>query len=172
MSLWQRLFRPLEDERAALRPLWARIVAEAREPHWYAERQVADTKAGRFDMLSLVTALVLVRLEREEAASASIARLTELFIADLEGQLRQEGIGDPTVGKRIGELMGALGGRIGALREALAAPDEAALVEAVARNVTFSGEERPELLSEGLRALANRLAAADAAALLAGEIAP
>lgn len=172
MSLLQRLFRPKEDERAPLRPLWGWIVTMARDPHWYAECGVADSPAGRFDMLSLVTALALIRLEADEEGQLRTARLTELFVEDLEGQLRQEGIGDPTVGKRMGGLISALGGRIGALREALASADDAPLVEAARRNATFAGEERPELLAPGLRALHLRLAATPLAGLLAGELAP
>lgn len=172
MSLLQRLFRPKEDERAPLRPLWARIVTLARDPLWYTECGIADSRAGRFDMLSLATALVLLRLENDEDGQLRTARLTELFVEDLEGQLRQEGIGDPTVGKRMGGLISALGGRTGALREALASSADAVLVEAARRNATFAGEERPELLAPRLRALHRRLEATPLDRLLAGELAP
>src|SRR5688572_10356757 len=70
-------------------------------------------------MVAAVTALVLLRLEAEgDAAREASALLTEIFVADMDASLRQIGIGDYVVGKHIGRLMGALGGRLGALREA------------------------------------------------------
>lgn len=170
MAWLERLFGKREDQSAALAPLWTRIVGIAREPEWYARCGVADSKEGRFDMVSLVTALVMLRMEREAALIPASARLTECFIEDMEGQLRQEGIGDPTLGKRLADLMGALGGRIGALREALAG-DEAALVESVARNVTFAGTSDPAGVAARLRALAQTLDATAGEELLAGNIA-
>ena len=58
----------------------------------------------------LVLALVLLRMEREEALIAPSVLLSKLFIEDMDGQMRQSGVGDLVVGKRMGKLMGALGG--------------------------------------------------------------
>ena len=170
MTTWlSRLFTPRPDRLAPLRPLWARIVELAREPGWYAKGGVADTVTGRFDALTMVTGLVMLRMEREPELLAPSAQLTELFVADIEGQLRQQGIGDPTLGKRMGKLVGALSGRIGAYREAFAA-DETALVEAVRRNVTLTEGTDPALVAAELRVLAGQLEQLSAAQLLAGEI--
>ena len=57
-----------------------------------------------------------------EAATASV-RLTERFVTDMDGQLRESGIGDIGVGKHIGKMMAMLGGRLGAYRDGLAAGD-------------------------------------------------
>ena len=119
MNLLSRLFGKRPDEREALRPLWQRVVELARARAWYARLGVADTMEGRFDMVSLVLAAVLLRMEREPELAESQARLTELFVDDMDGQLRQNGIGDPTVGKHVRKLVTTLGGRLGALREAL-----------------------------------------------------
>lgn len=170
MAWLERLFGKRVDERAAMQPLWQRIVGIAREPEWYARGGVADSKEGRFDMVALVTALVMLRMEHTPQLVAASARLSECFIEDMEGQLRQEGIGDPTLGKRLADLMGALGGRIGALREALPG-GEAALVEALTRNVTFTGEGDPALVAARAQELAETLAGLSDSALLAGEIA-
>ncbi|WP_204310223.1 ubiquinol-cytochrome C chaperone family protein, partial [Enterobacter cloacae] len=62
--------------------------------------------------------------------------LTEVFIDDMDGQLRQIGIGDIVVGKHVGKMMGMLGGRLGAYREALAA---GGFDEALVRNL-YRGE--------------------------------
>ncbi len=169
MSLLSRLFAPRPDPAAALGPLWHRVVGIAREPGWYAKGGVADTVAGRFDMLTLALATVLLRMEREAALIEPSVRLTERFVTDMDGQLREQGIGDPALGKRMGQLVSALGGRLGALREAFAA-DEPALVEAVRRNVTFGASGRPERIATELRTFAGQLDALPAAALLAGEI--
>ena len=67
MSFLQKFF-PDKRQRAALAPLYAAIVAEARDPFWYREGQVPDTIDGRFDMVAAVTALVLLRLEAEGEA--------------------------------------------------------------------------------------------------------
>lgn len=167
MRLLERFFSGRRS--GDLGDLWHRIVAIAREEHWYAERDVADTVEGRFDMVSAVTALVVMRMGDEDDAEGA-ARLTELFIDDMDGQLREAGVGDLVVGKSMGKLVSALGGRIGAYREGLAASDEV-LAQAADRNVTRndgSGSAVP--LAQGLRRLWTDICAAPYAGLLKGEI--
>lgn len=133
MSLLQRIFGE-RKERAALDPLYRAVVAAGRDPFWYVEGQVPDTLDGRFDMVAAITALMLLRLEAEGPAARSDAvLLTEIFVDDMDGTLRQIGIGDYVVGKHVGRMMGALGGRLGAFRAA----DEAGTgyAEAVRRNI-------------------------------------
>ncbi|MXP42101.1 hypothetical protein GRI75_10660 [Altererythrobacter soli] len=170
MNLISRLFRSAPDPRERLRPLWHRIVALSREPEWYEECGVADTVPGRFDMITTVLALVLLRLERDESTSADTALLTELFVDDMDGQLRESGIGDVVVGKHMGRLMAALGGRIGAYRDALAATDNAALEEALGRNVTLLEGRDPAALAVRLRELEAQLRETSSEDLLAGRI--
>lgn len=160
MNLLTRLLGLERDPRERLRPLWHRAVAEARNPHWYATCGVADTLDGRFDMVSSVLAIVMLRTERDDAHSQDAARLAELFVEDMEGQLREAGFGDPAVGKRMGKLMSALGGRMGAYRSALAQGDREAMTAAARRNITFvDGEAQPGLVADGLTGLSQRLAA-------------
>ena len=116
MGLIARLLGRKADDHAAVRPLWAEAVRIARTPDWYARGGIADTIPGRFDALSLVMALILLRMERSDALRAEPARLTELFVTEMDGTLRQQGVGDLVVGKRVGKLMSALGGRIEAYR--------------------------------------------------------
>lgn len=171
MSLLSRLFGKPVDDRAHVRPLWHRVVELAREPEWYARHGVADTVAGRFDAVTLVLVLVLLRMEREEELIAPSVRLTELFVDDMDGQLRQSGIGDLVVGKHIGKLMGVLGGRLGALREAFAQGDQA-MAEAVARNMTLTEGANPAGIAAEAMALARHLDTLSGKDLLAGAIAP
>ena len=170
MPILRRLFVRKPDPREVLRPLWHRVVEISREPEWYAECGVADTVSGRFDMITAVLSLVLVRLERDRDCTAESALLTELFVEDMDGQLRESGIGDLVVGKHIGKLMASLGGRLGAYRVALAAKGDHVLEDAVLRNVTLAGEPGPEALAKRLRALSVQLAEETTADILAGRI--
>ena len=110
MSFLTKIFGRTPDPKAEFVPLYRAVVAIARQPQWYADCGVADTEEGRFDMLSAALALVILRMEASADLRPSAALLTELFVEDIEGQLRQQGIGDPTLGKRMGKLMSALGG--------------------------------------------------------------
>ena len=170
MSFLQRIFGRT-DRRGRLAPLYRAIVERAREPGWYREGQVPDSVDGRFDLLAALTALVLLRLEAAgEAGREPAILLTELFVADMDASLRQIGIGDYVVGKHVGRMMGALGGRLTALR---AAEDREALTAVVERNI-FRGEPPSD---EKLTSVAGRLDAFRAAltttpleALLAGGL--
>jgi cytochrome b pre-mRNA-processing protein 3 len=155
-------------DRSALMPLYDAVVAEARRPEWYTRAAVPDTMDGRFDMVMLVLSLVLIRLEREgEAGQHPSALLTEVFVDDMDGTMREIGFGDLVVGKRVGGMMSALGGRLGAYRdgdrrEALVRnlyrdtpPDDATLTAATAM----------------VDALGARIDAVPLDALLAGSIA-
>jgi cytochrome b pre-mRNA-processing protein 3 len=154
-------------------PLYNAIVAEARLPHWYRDGQVPDTLDGRFDMVSSVLALVLLRLEAlGEPARAPSARLTEIFVADMDGQLRQHGIGDLVVGKHVGRMMSQLGGRLAAYRDGFA--DGGDLAGSIARNIYRGAEVPPgasRRVESNLRSLAAGLAERDLATILAADIA-
>ena len=128
-----------------------------------------DTLDGRFDMIAALTALVLLRLETEgEATRGASVLLTELFIDDMDSSLRQIGIGDYVVGKHVGRMMSALGGRLGAFREA-----KDGLGEAVRRNVFHDAPPSGEAVASvaaRLEAFRSALAAADVSSLLAGGL--
>lgn len=112
----RKLFASTPDPREARRPLWNAVVTAARAPHWYADGTVPDTLDGRFDMISLILSLVLHRIDEDPAQTLPGVELTELFVNDMDGQMRQIGFGDMVVGKQIGRMVGALGGRLGAYR--------------------------------------------------------
>lgn len=167
MGVWDRLFG--RKQRDALVPLYNGVVLEARRPDWYLTGQVADTLDGRFDMVAAVLSLVLLRLEDEgESGRAPSVWLTEIFVEDMDGQLRERGIGDVVVGKHVGRMMGALGGRLGALREAFAGGD---LNGAIERNIyrgAVPSESARAMVRNGLTDLRKRLAATPAADLIGG----
>ena len=170
MSFLGRLLGTSRDPREEWRPLWHEVVRVSREPEWYAQCDVADSIDGRFDMISVVLSLALLRMERDEALAPATAYLTELFVEDMDRQLRETGVGDLMVGKNIGKLMAALGGRLGALRETLATSDDAPLAEALARNVALVGDAAPRALAARVRLMHYELATADAVQLKAGRL--
>jgi len=173
MRLMQRLFRPVADRRTALLPLYRLIVAEARRPDHYAAGGVPDTLDGRFAMVAHVLALVLLRLEREgDTHREASALLTECFIADMDGTLREMGIGDVVVGKQIGKMMGALGGTLGALRQAFADAGRNGLSDALARNLYAGTPPAAAMLADEQARLEQLQAALEEmaeTALIAGE---
>lgn len=166
----RRLLRAPADPREAVRPLWHQVVALARQPLWYAECGVEDTVPGRFDMITAILSLVVLRMENERELQEPSAHLIELFVEDMDGQLRELGINDVVVGKHMGRLMSTLGGRMGAYRDGLAAADDPQLVDAVRRNISLRDDAPVERLAEELRRFAVSLAARDDDDLLAGRI--
>lgn len=167
VSVIARLFRP--DPREALRPLWHAIVERSRDPAWYREGGVADTVAGRFDMIAAILAIVLLRIEPEADTAGQQVLLTELFVADMDAQLRQTGVGDPVIGKHVGRLVSALGGRLGGFRTALP-HGGAEWTAAVERNVSLRDGAAPDTLATGLLRLSHALAATSTPTLLGGEL--
>jgi cytochrome b pre-mRNA-processing protein 3 len=168
-SFLQRLFGRA-DPKAGLMPLYQAVVAQGRQPHWYIDGAVPDTLDGRFDMIVAVLAQVLMRLEQQGGTQESVW-LTELFVDDMDGQLRQEGIGDVVVGKHIGRMMSALGGRISAYRAALAG--EADMADALRRNLYRGAPVSDAALAhvEGaLRERWTRLGCLTRDAMLAGDL--
>lgn len=170
MSFFQRIFGGTR-QREPLQPLYHAIVAKGREPAWYREGQVPDTLDGRFDMVAAILSLVLLRLEAEgETARDQSVLLTEIFIKDMDAELRQLGVGDYVVGKHIGRMMGALGGRLTAVRAGRAA---GSLDEAVARNIFHDAPPSAAALAfvaGGLGHFGSALDAVPAADLLAGRL--
>ena len=152
-------------------PLYNAVVQAGRQTHWYADGAVPDTLDGRFDMIAAILSLVLLRLERAADRKQESVWLTEIFVDDMDGQLREIGIGDVVVGKHIGRMMSALGGRISAYRAALAG--EADMTDALRRNLYRGAPVSDAALAhvEGaLRERWTRLGCLTRDAMLAGDL--
>jgi cytochrome b pre-mRNA-processing protein 3 len=139
----QRLFRE-RPAAAAGRGLYAPLIEQARRPAFYVEGRAPDTTTGRFELYSLHLALVTRRLRGEDgfAAEASQA-LFDTFLSGLDDGLRELGVGDLTVPKKMRKLGEALYGRFRGYDAALAddaAPD--ALAAMLGRTV-YAGVEAP-----------------------------
>jgi cytochrome b pre-mRNA-processing protein 3 len=172
------LFRPKAIDPADT--LYLAVVAKARVPAFYLDAHVPDTVEGRFEMILLHLALVFHRVRNEDEAAKRIAqRVVEAFFTDMDRSLREMGIGDVSVPKKMKKLGQAYNGRSMAYIKALDADDAEALAAAICRNVMACepGTETAEAL-EGSAAIADyalatmtRLASRPVAELLAGEIA-
>jgi cytochrome b pre-mRNA-processing protein 3 len=166
---WLNALLGRRDETALA--LYTAVVREGRQPHWYAQGLVPDTIDGRFDCIATVLAVALLRLEQDADGVEAAARVTERFVEDMEGQIREAGLGDVVVGKHMGKLMAMLGGRLGAYRDGFAGGDlDGALLRNLYRGA-HPGEAALAHSRTALLAWRDRLAATPLDALLAGEIA-
>jgi len=130
MIWWRRT--PLET---TIDGLYGTIVAQARLPIFYTDYGVPDTVEGRFEMLVLHQALAARRIARETATSQLGPVLFDRFCRDLDHNLREMGVGDLTVPKRMRVFGEAYFGRARAYDQALSARDHEACAQALARNV-------------------------------------
>jgi cytochrome b pre-mRNA-processing protein 3 len=160
--------------RSAARALYERAVSQARHPAFYASLAVPDTLDGRFDMVALHVFLLLHRLRGEGEGGARLAQaLFDTMFEDMDDSLRELGVGDLGVGRRVKVMARAMYGRIAAYQAGLEA-GASALEDALARNLYRNapvGAGPLAALGRYLRREAAALAAAPAAALLAGEMA-
>ncbi|MEM6414293.1 MAG: ubiquinol-cytochrome C chaperone family protein [Pseudomonadota bacterium] len=108
---------PIEEKAIAL---YERIVEAARRPEFYTIGQAPDTVEGRFEILSLHVYLTLRRLKNDgEAGKALSQKVFDVFFKNMDDSLRELGVGDLTVGKKIRAMAEAFYGRTGAYEVAL-----------------------------------------------------
>lgn len=129
-------FRARRQRRDAAVAAWHKIVEAARAPYVFTEWQVEDTLDGRFDSIALHTFLVLKRIRATGREGEALGQaLFDLMFTDFDQALREMGIGDMGVGKRVKEMATAVLGRIAAYDKALEGDDRAMLEEAIHRNL-------------------------------------
>ncbi len=169
-SLFNRWRTPANE----VEPLYTALVAEARRPAWYVEGGVADTLDGRFAVLASLVALAILRLEdgRESAVRGSVA-LTESFISDMDAQMREQGFGDPSIGKQVRSMVGALAARVDRWRHARGGEvDWADAVRfSIYRDVLPPDETAATFAAETLRRIDEGMAGTSDEALLKGVLA-
>jgi cytochrome b pre-mRNA-processing protein 3 len=152
--------------------LYGAIVAQARSVAFYADYRVPDTVEGRFDLIVLHLVLLLHRLgRRQEVARGLGQELFDRFCRDLDANLREMGVGDLAVPKRMQAFAEAFYGRQAAYLAALEAADQRVFEKALARNIFPAGEEAgaAQLARYG-RAAVTGLDAQDDGALSRGEV--
>jgi cytochrome b pre-mRNA-processing protein 3 len=168
------LFRRGADERTVA-ALYGSIVAQARQPAFHLQAGVPDSVEGRFELVALHAWLVMRRLTRDgQLAEALNQRLFDFMFADLDVNLREIGVSEMRVGKKVKELAEHYYGRATAYEAALRpdAPD-GALSAALDRNLYGSVLPDPlqvQAMARYVRAQATFLEALPSAELLAGRL--
>lgn len=140
------IMRKRRARRENARSLYRRLVEQARSVEFYTEFGVSDDVDGRFDMILIHTFLVLNRLQNEGHEAKDLAQ--DLFGAlteNLDIALREMGVGDLSVGKRMKGMARAFYGRMDAYQVPVSQGDEAALAEAIGRNLFREREVAPGL---------------------------
>lgn len=145
----QRLFKRKVNSSAAL---YDAIVAAARQPEMFITHDLPDTLDGRFDVLVLHLFLVLERLKSEPEHIKQ--DLIDYFFLEMDRNLREMGVGDVSVGKKVRKMAEAFYGRIKAYSSSLEL-DKAALAESLQRNI-YAGIKNPKAAGLALWVIAAR----------------
>ena len=131
----QNLFRPRTSARLG-EPLYDLAVRQARQPGFYTALGVADRIDARFELYTLHVLLLVLRLRDEGEQGAEVAQgLFDVYVSALDHALRELGVGDISVGKKMRKLGEALYGRMTAYEGPLREGDREALATALGRNV-------------------------------------
>ncbi|HEY6432053.1 MAG TPA: ubiquinol-cytochrome C chaperone family protein [Acetobacteraceae bacterium] len=116
--------------------LYAAAVRAARAPFLYAELGVPDTLDGRFDLIGLYAFLLIERLRLAPAPGPALAQAVfDAMFSDMDVALREMGVGDLSVGKKVRVMWNAFHGRARAYAAPTEARDVEALEAAITRNV-------------------------------------
>jgi cytochrome b pre-mRNA-processing protein 3 len=152
--------------------LYTTAVQAAREPYFYADLGVPDTLDGRFDLVGLYACLVIRRLRDLTPNGPRVAQAVfDAMFADMDINLRELGVGDMTIAKKVRAMWEAFHGRAVAYETPLADHDAGALAEALARNI-WRGEPAPHAAAIARIALAqmHALEQIPPADMLAGRV--
>lgn len=165
------LFRKSVDAEAVY-AVYSAIVAQSRQPRFYADWGVPDTVTGRFDMICLHLSLLFGRLRTEARPAPDFSQAVyDLFFRDMDRSLREMGAGDLAVPKKIQKMGSLFYGLMANLNEAIATGDADRVEAVVARNV-FEGQssEGSVALARYLLAETERLRRIPAADIVAGRL--
>jgi|SRR5579875_414663 cytochrome b pre-mRNA-processing protein 3 len=149
--------------------LRGKIVAAARDPVLFADYGIEDSLEGRFEALALHAALVLRQLNRMEPPAPEMAQeLTDSIFRSFDDALREMGVGDISIPRRMRSLAGAFLGRAAAYDRALkgGTPELAA---ALARNV-YEGRRNPDRLACYVKAASMALADTPVEVFMSGKV--
>ncbi|WP_319024804.1 ubiquinol-cytochrome C chaperone family protein [Nisaea sediminum] len=159
--MFSKFFRRNASADAAAKA-YQEIVRQSRLPVFYTRFGVPDTLDGRFDLLVLHTALVLIRLKGEKGESEAFSQaLFDTLFTDMDQSLREIGVSDISIGKKVKEMGRAFYGRLEAYEAALQAPETdrgEELGGALLRNL-YRGESAAEAHSGAMAAYVIALAA-------------
>ncbi len=161
--------KPREPLRGTIEVIYGMIVAQAREPLFYRDLGVPDTVNGRFDLLLLHLWMLLRRLQSTPDGIGLRQGLFDYFCNDMDANLRELGVGDLTVPKRMQAFGEAFYGRSAAYDLALTEGVEP-LAQALCKNILNGREiEKARGLAEYVGQSIRMLDGLDEAALRAGS---
>jgi len=160
--------KPHAPQRGTIEAIYGMIVTQAREPLFYRVMGAPDTVNGRFDMVLLHLWMVLRRLRPAPGGADQCQALFDHFCGDMDANLREMGVGDLTVPKRMHKFGEAFYGRSAAYDAALDAGGEA-LAQALCKNILNGGDlEKARQLAAYANAAITALAGLDDTALSTG----
>jgi cytochrome b pre-mRNA-processing protein 3 len=135
-------FRAKSPVHGTATELYGAIVTQARQPGFYAEYRVPDTPEGRYEVLVLHVFLVLDRLKANGTSDAhNLAQhLTEVFVEDMDGSMREMGVGDLAVPRKVKKAAAGLFDRSHAYGTALKAPESQPLEALLKSSIAQSGQ--------------------------------
>jgi cytochrome b pre-mRNA-processing protein 3 len=136
----RNLFRQRPDERQG-DALYAVAVEQARQPAFYTALGVADRIDARFELYTLHVLILFLRLKQDgERGEVAAQKLFDTYISSLDNTLRELGVGDVSVGKKMRKLGESLYGRMNAYEGPLRAEDIDALAASLAKNIYESAD--------------------------------
>ncbi|CAK0768643.1 cytochrome b pre-mRNA-processing protein 3 [Azospirillaceae bacterium] len=168
-------FRERARRYRAVSTVYLRIVEQSRRPEFFRVYRIPDTLDGRFDWLTLHVFLVLWRLRGQGPGAKRFGRLLfEAMVNDLDYNLREMGVADLGVGKRIQAMVAGVQGRISAYDKSLKSEDDRALIVALDNNlygtVLKTSDDLLAQTADYLRRAAKMLAEQPLERVMAGEI--
>ncbi|MFB9951110.1 ubiquinol-cytochrome C chaperone family protein [Rhizobium puerariae] len=153
------LFKKKNHNQAIVNRQYAALTTVARTPFFYSDLDVPDTVMGRFEMLSVAMILFFRRTAKSAPSGQELAQeIVDAFFQDIDHSIRELGIGDQSVPKRMKKLAGMFYGRLETYAAALEGRDGEALAAALRRNIYPGREEAPSM-----RGLADWMIAAETA---------
>jgi cytochrome b pre-mRNA-processing protein 3 len=158
-AMISRWFRPV-PQRENIASLYGAIVAQARAPAFYSAYGVSDTVNGRLEMIMLHAFLLLRRLRDESGTARRLAQgVFDAFCQDMDDNMREMGVGDLAVPRKMRRIGQAFYARQAAYDHALAEPQNDALAAVLCRNI-FSWDQQgmgPQRLADYIREAVGQL---------------
>ena len=143
IMLLERLFKP-RPARDAGRALYASAVSQARQPTLYTDLGAPDTAEGRFEIYSLHVILLLDRLRNQGELAGEVSQsLFDTYVKSLDHALRELGVGDLSVGRKMRKLGEAFYGRCKSYDAAFAALPDPETLNALVTRTVYAGLDSP-----------------------------
>ncbi|MBW9087884.1 ubiquinol-cytochrome C chaperone family protein [Rhizobium wenxiniae] len=140
------LFKKKKHNQVIVERQYAALTSAARIPFFYTDLGVPDTVMGRYEMLSVVMILFFRRTAKSSTSGQELAQeIVDAFFQDLDHSIRELGIGDQGVPKRMKKLAGMFYGRLETYAKALDAGDAAELAKSLARNIYPENQSSPDM---------------------------